>query len=209
MDVVLGYRSEMESPHERLAVGTMTRPLVIASASEGTFIGVRFWPGRAYPFFRVPASELTDLRVDVADLWRADRGAFDGFALAHGGPLVHAFERLLQPRLARAQPVNPVVDAAIGAIARVGGNLSIAALGPALGVTRQYLARAFALHVGVPPKMFARIMRVRRVLARARVAASVDWGALALDTGYFDQAHLAGEVKELTGRTPTEWSSRT
>jgi AraC-like DNA-binding protein len=48
---------------------------------------------------------------------------------------------------------------------------------------------------------------VRRVLAKARVAASVDWAALAIDAGYYDQAHLAGEVRELTGRTPTEWTA--
>ena len=78
-------------------------------------------------------------------------------------------------------------------------------LAPALGVTRQHLARAFARHVGVPPKMFARVARVRRALATARVATSVDWAALALDVGYYDQAHLAGEVRELTGRTPSEW----
>jgi AraC-like DNA-binding protein len=35
--------------------------------------------------------------------------------------------------------------------------------------------------------------------------ARVDWAVLALDAGFYDQAHLAGEVKELTGRTPTEW----
>jgi AraC-like DNA-binding protein len=71
--------------------------------------------------------------------------------------------------------------------------------------TRRYLARAFARHVGVPPKMFARVARVRKVLAKARVASKIDWTALALDAGYYDQAHLAGEVREITGRTPTEW----
>jgi AraC-like DNA-binding protein len=53
--------------------------------------------------------------------------------------------------------------------------------------------------------MFARVARVRRALARARVSASVDWSTLALDTGYYDQSHLAGEIKEITGRTPSEW----
>jgi len=93
----------------------------------------------------------------------------------------------------------------VRAILRAGGNLSIASLAPALGVTRQHLARAFARHVGVPPKTFARVTRVRRALAKARVATAVDWAALAIDVGYYDQAHLAGEVRELTGRTPSEW----
>jgi AraC-like DNA-binding protein len=156
------------------------------------------------PFLGVPASEITDLRVAIADL-----GPRRGESLAdiqHGSLAGWrgAFEGVLVRRLARARSLDRTVDAAVQAILRAGGNLSIAALGPALGVTRQHLARAFALHVGVPPKTFARVTRVRRVLAKARVASTVDWAALALDAGFYDQAHLSAEVREITGRTPTE-----
>src|SRR5438105_14123984 len=105
----------------------------------------------------------------------------------------------------RGRPLGRMVAAAVRSSMPAGGNLSIASLAPALGVTRQHLARAFATHVGVPPKTFARVARVRRALAKARVATAVDWSALALDAGFYDQAHLSGEVKEITGRTPSEW----
>ena len=207
IDLVLSYAGTTggDGPHSTLAVGTMTRPLVIGANDEHAYVGVRFWPGRALPFLGVPAAELTDLRVDIADVWK-DRGA--SLEDLHGrGPAEArtAVQGLLLERLARAHPLDLTVDAAVRAILRAGGNLSIASLAPALGVTRQHLARAFALHVGVPPKMFARVARVRRALAKARVAATVDWVALALDAGFYDQAHFSGEVKELTGRTPSEW----
>src|SRR5439155_17147015 len=114
-------------------------------------------------------------------------------------------EGVLLRRLGGTQPVDRSVDAAVRAILRAGGNLSIASLAPALGVTRQHLARAFARHVGVPPKTFARVTRVRRALAKARVASAVDWAALALEAGFYDQSHLSGEIKEFTGRTPSAW----
>ena len=207
IDIVLCYRSGAagENPSATLAVGTMTRPLSVDATEAAVFVGARFWPGRALPFLGVPASAISDLRVDVGDLWPR-RG--DGLANIKGhelGAWRLAFERLLVRRLESARPVDVTVDAALGAILRAGGNLSIASLAPALGVTRQHLARAFAMHVGVPPKMFARVARVRRVLAKARVATRVDWSALALDAGFYDQAHLSGEIRELTGRTPTEW----
>src|SRR6185503_10337544 len=70
IDIVLGYRSSAVSPDDALAVGTMTRPLVLDDDEQpALFVGVRFWPGRAYPFLGIPASELTDLRVSVADVW--------------------------------------------------------------------------------------------------------------------------------------------
>lgn len=208
IDLVLGYGAAngWDCPNASLAVGTMTRPLVLGAENgrSNAFVGVRFWPGRALPFLGLPAAELTDLRVQIADLWPDRRilECLDGHA---PGTVRPAFEELLIQRLKHARPLDTTVDAAVRAILRAGGNLSIAALAPALGVTRQHLARAFALHVGVPPKMFARVARVRRALARARVSASVDWAMLALEAGYYDQSHLAGEIKEITGRTPSEW----
>ena len=209
IDIVLAYRSgaAAENPSATLAVGTMTRPLSVAASEAAVFVGARFWPGRALPFLGVPASAITDLRVDVADLWPR-RGENLAHIKGHElGAWRRAFERLLLRQLESARPIDLTVDAALGAILRAKGNLSIAALAPALGVTRQHLARAFAVHVGVPPKMFARVARVRRVLAKARVATHLDWSALALDAGFYDQAHLSGEIRELTGRTPTEWAS--
>jgi AraC-like DNA-binding protein len=209
IDLVLTYDSAVaeEKPAAALAVGTMTRPLSVGPADAAAYVGVRFWPGRALPFLGVPASEITDLRVALADLEPRRAGSLAGIAHGALGEWRGALERLLMARLVNARPVDRTVDAAVNAILRVGGNLSIAALAPALGVTRQHLARAFALHVGVAPKTFARVARVRRVLAKARVASRIDWTALALDAGFYDQAHLSGEVREITGRTPKDWAA--
>jgi AraC-like DNA-binding protein len=207
IDVVLGYRrGESEaSPALALAVGTMTRALTLDEGHPTAWMGVRFWPGRALPFLGVPASELTDLRVDVGEMWPERDALLDPLHASEVSALLGAFERLLERRLRSSLAVDHTVDEAVRAILRAGGNLSIAALAPALGVTRQHLARRFAMHVGVSPKMFARVARVRRAIAKARVAAKVDWAALALETGYYDQSHLAGEIRELTGRAPSDW----
>lgn len=210
IDIVLTYSSAeaAQSPSATLAVGTMTRPLKVEASEGAAFVGARFWPGRALPFLGVPAAAITDLRVDIGNLWPRRGDSLAKIKQNELGVWRAAFERVLLRRLESAKPIEATVDAAIGAILRAGGNLSIASLAPALGVTRQHLARAFALHVGVPPKMFARVTRVRKVLAKARVAARLDWTALALDAGFYDQAHLSGEIRELTGRSPTEWLAR-
>jgi AraC-like DNA-binding protein len=207
IDLLLTYTSPETgaAPASALAVGTMTRPLVVGAADASAYVGVRFWPGRALPFIGVPAAELTDLRVAISDVWRDRGGGLENVNVGDVATLRSRLEVSLMERLAAARPPDGTVDAAVRAILRAGGNLSIASLAPALGVTRQHLARAFATYVGVSPKVFARIARVRRVLARARVATQVDWAALAIDAGFYDQSHLVGDVRELTGRTPTEW----
>lgn len=207
MDVVLGYQLDAVDapPALAFAVGTMTRALTLKGNDPMAWVGVRFWPGRALPFLGVPASELTDLRVDIGDVWRERDAVLDPLRADNVPALLEAFRRILERRLHDSAPVDRTVDEAVRAILRAGGNLSIASLAPALGVTRQHLARRFAMYVGVAPKMFARVARVRRALAKARVAAHVDWAALALEAGYYDQSHLAGEIRELTGRAPSEW----
>jgi AraC-like DNA-binding protein len=75
-------------------------------------------------------------------------------------------------------------------------------------VTRQHLARRFAQLVGVSPKVFARVVRLRTLMARVRAmdgTSPVNWSALALAAGYYDQAHLADEFRELAGLTPGQW----
>jgi AraC-like DNA-binding protein len=198
------------------AVGTMTRPLLVPGTQRTTLVGVRLRPGRASLLFGVPADELTDLRVRLADLWGRAAAPERPASLAREWEpeppsvrrSVAALADLLTCRFALAGAAPPEIDEAARRIAAARGNVRIAALGPALGVTRQHLARQFSRHVGVTPKTFARVVRLRYVLERVRAPACVDWSAIALSHGYCDQAHLVGEFKELTGLTPTQWTER-
>lgn len=211
IDIVLGFASGIGGvPDSIQAVGTMTRALVVDAVSSEGFVGVRFRPARAAAFIRLPASELTDLRVPLDDLWGDAASVRDTFAGAGGvAARVAAFEQLLLARVAHTAAVeHRDVDEAVRRIVAAGGSLGITRLAPALGVTRQHLARRFADLVGVSPKVFARIVRVRRVIDAARAtqsAAGPNWAALASSGGYYDQAHLVDEFRELTGLTPTAW----
>ena len=79
-------------------------------------------------------------------------------------------------------------------------------LAATLGLTRQALARAFAEHVGVSPKTYARVARMWRALAHVDEARRVGWSPVAHALGFADQSHLTEELRALTGRTPGEWS---
>ncbi len=189
------------------AVGPMTRPIVFHASSATRYLGVRFRPGVAGVVFGLPAAELTDQRPSLDNLWEHADGLTESLALAKNAEsaiktLSAAVARRL---LASDGPTPGTVVAATARIAATRGTLSIGALASELGVTRQHLARSFALHVGVSPKMLARILRVRSVVSYARGVDDVDWSRLALDTGYYDQSHLIAEVKELTGLGPTGW----
>jgi transcriptional regulator GlxA family with amidase domain len=75
-----------------------------------------------------------------------------------------------------------------------------------LGVTARHLRRAFAENIGVSPKDFARAARLQRAVRMA--ATSDDWARIATDAGYYDQAHLIADFRELVGLTPGAFLER-
>jgi AraC-like DNA-binding protein len=191
------------------AVGTMTRPLVVESAPDSELLGVRLRPGMARAVLGVPAWTLTDVDAPLGDLWRREPCLAE--QLAHAPDLGHrvgVLSRMLVHRLRDPTP-PPVVCAAVAAVTRAAGALSLGALAPTLGVSRQHLARPFAEHVSGPPKTFARVMRLRALLRGVRAermhGRAVTWRRLAAEFGYTDQPHLVHDFKALVGLTPSVW----
>lgn len=53
------------------------------------------------------------------------------------------------------------------------------------------------------PKTMARILRFGRLLRTVRATDTVHRGRVAIECGYYDQAHLHRDVRALAGTTPT------
>ena len=79
-----------------------------------------------------------------------------------------------------------------------------ASLARELGRSRQHLRRTFLQYVGVGPKTFARVVRMQRAVARLQDEPTASLAELAVDLGYFDQAHMARDLRQLTGATPVQ-----
>jgi AraC-like DNA-binding protein len=188
---------------DAFAVGTMTTALVLPPSPGQRFFGVRFRPGRAAAFLRIPLAEITDARVPLRELWKqAPRLAGVLLTRADGeGPSRAHVANIEQELLRRLDPDRDArVDAAIARIITSDGAARIETLAHDLAISRQHLARQFLHHVGVAPKTFARVMRFRRVMSTAR--ADADWADVAARHGYYDQSHLIAEFRALAGTTP-------
>lgn len=71
-----------------------------------------------------------------------------------------------------------------------------------LGLGERRLQQLFLAHVGLSPKEVCRLARFRALLTRCRKAPRRSWIEVALEGGYYDQAHLIHEVRAFTGLTP-------
>ncbi len=175
------------------AVGTMTGPLVIREMAQTDYFGIRFRPGRAAAFLGCPLSELTDRTVE--DRQSCLSAVPD---LAHRTDRQSCLSSTLGNVAQRSRP-EPCVEAAIERILRTCGRMPIERVAAELSLSRQHLARLFAHHVGISPKLFARVTRFRRALVLGR---RNGWAAVAAELDYFDQSHLIAEFREFAGITP-------
>jgi transcriptional regulator GlxA family with amidase domain len=185
----------------------MTKPLVVKPSRTFDYIAVRFHPGAAHPLFGPPMREFSNQRVGLGSIWSPRVASEWSERIAEELPSrrVRLFERLLIDRLTGCPPPEPRVGAAVRMILCSGGSIPVERLSPILGLTRQHLTRLFQCHVGVGVKAFSRIIRMRLVwsaLEKLPSESRIDWAGLAVDCGYFDQAHLIREFRALTGLAP-------
>ncbi|GLP63800.1 AraC family transcriptional regulator [Streptomyces sp. TUS-ST3] len=173
-----------------LVAGPDTRAHVTAGA-PGTWVGLRFYPGSAPAFLGVPAHELRDLRVELADLWPVPEVRRLRSRIAGAPDLGTALEEVVAER---AAPVDPVLRALV---TRLDAGRPVAASADELGLGARQLHRRSLVAFGYGPKTLARILRLRRALALAR--SGVPYAETAARSGFADQAHLARDVRELAG----------
>ncbi|MEU2894513.1 helix-turn-helix domain-containing protein [Streptomyces sp. NPDC001273] len=159
-----------------------------------TWTGIRFPPGTAPALLGVPAHELRDRRVDLADLWpAADVRRLTDRVGAADDP-VRGLEDLALRLAAETAPPDPLLGRLVAALAE---GRPVAATADELGVGARQLHRRSLTAFGYGPKTLARILRLRRALALA--LAGVPFAETAIRSGYADQPHLARDVRSLTG----------
>jgi AraC-like DNA-binding protein len=100
---------------------------------------------------------------------------------------------------------HPLVTAAVGRIELSGGRIRVAGLASELGRPLATLVRAFRTHLGLSPKQYCQVRRVRGILDQMRSGIKPRLAHLALDHGYFDQSHANHDFRALMGMTPREF----
>lgn len=158
--------------------------------------GVRFAPGTAPALLGVPAHELRDRRVELADLWSPAEVRRLTARLAAAPDPTAALEAVALRRSAAAEPPDPLLRAVVDTLE---AGRTVAATADAVGLGARQLHRRSLDAFGYGPKTLARVLRLQRALTLVRDG--VPFADAALAAGCADQAHLARETRELAGLT--------
>jgi AraC-like DNA-binding protein len=186
------------------AMGPLTRARQRTFRAPSYYVRVVLRAGQARPLFGIPMHEVADAIVPIDELWGEAGRTLRGSLGPTDVPAV--IERIQSALLVRLHSVEPVAGSGLlrQAMARVaeGSEVPLANLFSELGVSDRQIRRVFREGLGMSPKRYARITRVRRVLA---LAGSMPWARLALESGFHDQSHLIREFRELMQVTPSAY----
>lgn len=210
-DVVRVFRKVSEGPCETLDgsvfCGAHSSPYAIMPAAL-LVLGVYFRAGGARALLPLPADELHNLRVPL-------RGIYGRATEELRYQLVNApshqarftlLERFLVERMQRSIPLHRSVAYALRSF-EDRRDVIVNDLLCETGLSRRYFSRVFSEQVGLTPKLFQRVRRFQRIIELCSTATEIEWAQVALNAGYYDQAHFIHDVREFCAVTPSTYRS--
>jgi AraC-like DNA-binding protein len=187
--------------------GPHTECFVIDSDEQVCVIGASFRAGGAVPFLRLPSDELHNQHVSLEDLWGNLARELRERTLAAKSPQakLRVVELALLERAAGMFDGQPVVEYAVESFLNAPATTRITQVADKTGFSSRRFIELFKQHVGMTPKLFCRVRRFQKVLRRITSGKPVNWSAVALDGGYFDQAHFIHDFRAFSGINPSKY----
>jgi AraC-like DNA-binding protein len=196
--------------------GIHTRGLLIPAGQDAHQLVITFKKGKSFPFLQMPLTEVAGIVVDTDLVMQGInrlREALLHCAAAEGGEDVFSCaEAFFLGEYLGKLSENACVDYAVSRIVAAPERLTMEEIAGNVGYSQKHFIHLFKQHVGVAPKSYLRIIRFNKTLSEIAAAPSdkrtIDWTALALDCGYYDQAHFIGDFKKFSGYTPEEYLAK-
>jgi AraC-like DNA-binding protein len=218
-------RLEIAVPRVVLIIG-LAGPLTVGSRQVRSFVAgltpgatmteyddrqrgieLRLTPLGAYRLLGLPLSELTGRVVDLDAVWGREVSRLEE-RLAEAAGWSERFavlDRELSRRAADGLRPDPELEGAWRRLERTSGDVRIADLTDDTGWSRRRLAERFRAQTGLTAKALARLLRFEHAVRLLTGPGHRSLASVALTCGYYDQAHLNRDFRELAGCTPTEY----
>jgi AraC-like DNA-binding protein len=170
----------------------------------GKVCGLKFRPGAFRGLLGRPVYTLTDQVLALSAVFGWDDAGAQAAVLEQldDAGMIAAADALLQDALPAPDPQVERIAAILRTVESTPGLTQVEALAAGAGLHVRSLQQLFSEYVGVSPKWVIRRFRLHEAADRLAHGAEVDLGALALDLGYFDQAHFTSDFRRLVGQAP-------
>jgi AraC-like DNA-binding protein len=177
-------------------------------AGSGCVFGVKFKPGGFYPFIKQSVAEMTDHVHSLNDVFGEPGNRVEA-AILHcdsDTERITQIESFLRERTPTPDDNIVLINRIVDCIVAEPQLTLVDHLTERFGLSKRSLQRLFSAYVGVSPKWVIQRYRLHESAERLAIGEPVDWTALALDLGYFDQAHFIKDFKAMIGMTPAAYA---
>jgi len=167
-------------------------------------VSARLTPFGLNVFRRGIVKECAEKRVDCRDVFNKDTIEKTEEQLSLLGTAwerVKYVEKFLLSAL-NLEEDDPLTRALCNRVTQLYGNCRISDLARTFDLSKRSLERHFREKVGVSPKTFTRVVRLRHALAQRQSLTS--WAEVAQSGGYYDQSHMIHDFIDLYGLSPDE-----
>jgi AraC-like DNA-binding protein len=196
-------------PGGSVVAGVHTHKFSRVLEGQSQVFGIKFRPGGFRPFLKFPTSELADRMVPVHRILGKDVNALRDVVLSSKSEneRVAAANSFFRARLPQPDKTIALAGELVERILQDRDIKTVDDLVDRTGIGKRSLQRLFNEYVGVSPKWVIRRYRLHELVERFHSAEEPDWSQLALELGYFDQAHLINDFRSITCYSPTEYRS--
>lgn len=205
-----GLASIVAPPHRSYVVGSTLRSFIVRSVGWRHILGASISPMGVQPLLGLPAAVIGESVALLQDVIGNRAGEIEDRVF--NGPREGALRRLMEVFMETRRAIEPtptVAQHAVRLVQGAHGRQRIDAIAGDLNISARQLERQFLAHVGLPPKLFARLVRFDRAVRDLGGRGTTSWSQFALAHGYTDQAHFINEFKEFGGVTPAEFEAET
>ncbi len=186
-----------------LFVGQMERRVDIKPSGVIHTAGIHFHPAGASAFVAGDLGRFVNRIVPLASALGEDPGPVAVRLRAARSPerRVALLEDFLRTR---RRPHDEAMADASRRLLEATDAVDIEAMASAFGLSDRQFRRRFEAAVGLGPKRFARIVRFQRVFEQRLEHDARAWSEVALDCGYYDQAHFNRDFRAFAGVRPRD-----
>jgi AraC-like DNA-binding protein len=172
-------------------------------AKSSANLMVIFNEAGANAFIKAPLYELYDSSVPLDNIYKDVSAIEEQLAGAESNTArIALIEQYLLSKLYPGEP-DKLVLAALEKIHAARGVIKIKELAQSLYISQDAFEKRFRRVVGVSPKQFSNIIRMKSIVSNGFTKETLT--EVAFNAGYFDQPHFNKDFKLFTGKTPTDF----
>lgn len=190
-----------------LLVGIRSRFNIMDTAKLGAGMGVVFRRGGAHAFLGTHTDTFHNKNASLDLIWGSMVRSLRDRLRSENDPAekFRLLEAALSEHLNERRQLNAAVKYALQEFARRPEIPRVRELAHEAGLSRRRFSQLFREQIGLTPKLYCRVQRFQKTLKLIASGACADWVQLALEAGYWDQAHLAHEFHEFSGLSPSDY----